>query len=102
MGIVHTFKAEKLPQQQSTDSSEFKPDVSEMPKHFETYQELARIARLGRTELPQLVRDAVYATDVAALRVAVIQDREKNPIGYDETGKDGMFDTKEEFLKKAA
>lgn len=102
MGTLHTFNAEKLPQQQSTDSSDFKPDTSEMPKHFETYQELARIARLGRAEWPQMVRDAVHATDVAALRVAVIQDREKNPIGYDESATEGKFDTKEEFLKKAA
>lgn len=98
------FSTEKLPTEQAVDSSNFKPDTSEMPTHFKTYEDLSNNAILLRMMLTPKVKDAMRMVNRAALRVAARDDREKNPINFVEASNDDIYDDPiaREKLKKAA
>lgn len=92
MNSNHTFDPSKTPQQQTVDNSNFKPDTTELPLHFETYQEIAKQARKKITQAMQCIRGAVEQTDKMALRVAARLDRTNNPLDFIKASEDSPME----------
>lgn len=82
MNSQPTFKIDNLPTEQSTDSGNFKPNITELPSRFERLKVMGvAVCEKFKSDMTD-IGVLVQGTTLAALRVANANDTRDNHIDY--------------------